>query len=465
MHFEKFYNDMNEHIKNKILFEKAKEYAYEYLDNIKDMEVFPCQDSLSMLDKFSEPMPASPGIPQEIIKLLHEVGSKATVAQTGGKYFGFVNGGVTPVALAAKWLADVWDQNSALYVMSPISSKLEELCEKWIVELLGLKEDTAAGFVSGSSTAIICGLAAARNDLLLRQGWDVTEKGLFGAPHIRVVIGQQAHSSVWKALSILGIGKGNVTIVPTDERGRMRADALPQLDRNTLVILQAGNVNGGAFDPINEICDIANKANAWVHIDGAFGLWAAACEKTRYLTKGIEKADSWSVDAHKTLNAPYDCGIVLCKKRSALLNTLQAAGSYLQYSENRDGMLYTTEMSRRARSIELWATLKYFGKSGIDALINHLCDMTELFANGLKEKGFIIENEIVFNQILVRCENEYQTTELLKKIQSSRVCWCGGAMWENKPVIRISVCSWQTTEVEIKECVELFADLRNNIAC
>lgn len=409
-------------------------------------------------------MPVGPGSSQEIIKLLHDVGSKTTIAQTGGKYFGFVNGGVTPVALAAKWLADIWDQNTALYMISPIASKLEDLCEKWIVELLGLHEDTA-GFVSGSSTAIICRLAAARNDLLLRQGWDVTEKGLFGAPPVRVVIGQQAHSSIWKALSILGFGKGNATIVPADEQGRMRVDALPLLDSDTLVILQAGNVNGGAFDPINEICDIANKANAWVHIDGAFGLWAAACENTRYLTKGIEKADSWSGDAHKTLNAPYDCGIILCKNRSVLVDAMQATGSYIQYSEKRDGMLYTPEMSRRARSIELWATLKYFGKSGIDELINYLCEMTKHFARGLKENGFFIENEIVFNQIMVRCENSYETTELLKRIQSSRVCWCGGAMWENKPVIRISVCSWQTTIFEIKECIDLFVDLRRSIAC
>lgn len=465
MYFEKFHNDMNEQIKTKILFEKSKEYAYDYLDRVKDMDVFPSQDSLSMLEKFSESMPVGPGSSQGIIKLLHDVGSKTTVAQTGGKYFGFVNGGVTPVALAAKWLADIWDQNTALYMISPIASKLEDLCEKWIVELLGLHEDTAAGFVSGSSTAIICGLAAARNDLLLRQGWDVTEKGLFGAPPVRVVIGQQAHSSIWKALSILGFGKGNATIVPADEQGRMRVDALPLLDSDTLVILQAGNVNGGAFDPINEICDIANKANAWVHIDGAFGLWAAACENTRYLTKGIEKADSWSGDAHKTLNAPYDCGIILCKNRSVLVDAMQATGSYIQYSEKRDGMLYTPEMSRRARSIELWATLKYFGKSGIDELINYLCEMTKHFARGLKENGFFIENEIVFNQIMVRCENSYETTELLKRIQSSRVCWCGGAMWENKPVIRISVCSWQTTIFEIKECIDLFVDLRRSIAC
>ena len=463
MHFEKLYNDMNEQIRNKELFEEAKKCAYDYMERIECMDVFPSCSSLSELDVLSESLPADPGSPQEIIKVLHEIGSKNTVAQSGGKYFGFVNGGITPVALASKWLSDTWDQNTALYVISPIAAKLEEICEKWIVELLGLPEDTAAGLVSGSSMATICGLAAARNELLSRQGWDVSEKGLFGAPPIRVVIGQQAHSSVWKALSMLGLGKGNAETVPADGQGRMRADKLPPLDSSTLLIIQAGNVNGGAFDPIDELCDIANKAGAWVHIDVAFGLWAAACENTQHLTQGIGKADSWSVDAHKTLNAPYDCGIVLCKQRSSLVNAMQAAGSYIQYSEDRDGMLYTPEMSRRARSIELWATLKYFGRSGIDGLVDRLCGLTRYFASKLEENGFIIENEVVFNQIVMRCSDPNETAELLKRIQSSGKCWCGGATWKNEPVIRISVCSWRTAANDIDECVRLFADLRRNI--
>jgi len=463
MYFEKLSDDMNEQIRNKELFEEAKKCAYDYIESVKNMDVFPSYNSLSKLDTLSESIPTNSGSPQEIIKLLHEIGSKNTVAQSGGRYFGFVNGGITPVALAAKWLSDAWDQNTALYVISPIAAKLEELCEKWIVELLSLPENTAAGFVSGSSTAIICGLAAARNELLSRQGWDVSEKGLFGAPPIRVVIGQQAHSSVWKALSMLGLGKGNAEVVHADEQGRMQIDRLPPLDSNTLLIIQAGNVNGGAFDPINELCNVANKVNAWVHVDGAFGLWAAACENTQHLTQGIEKADSWSVDAHKTINAPYDCGIVLCKQRSSLANTMQAAGSYIQYSENRDGMLYTPEMSRRARSIELWATLKYFGKSGIDELINHLCELTKYFALMLENNGFIIENEVVFNQIVMRCNNSDETTKLLKGIQSSGKCWCGGATWNNKPVIRISVCSWQTTTNDIDECIKLFVGSRGHI--
>jgi len=458
MYFEKFYKDMKGQVKSRELFEDAKRYAYDYMDNIDDMDVVPSPDSLSLLDKLTEPMPNSPGDPKDIIRMLHDIGSKNTSAETGGRYFGFVNGSVTPVALAAKWLADVWDQNSALYVISPIVSKLEDLCEKWLAELFGLPDDTAAGFVSGSSTAIICGLAAARNDILSRQGWNAAEKGLFGAPRVRVVLNKQVHSSVWKALSLLGFGRENCETVPTDPQGRIEISALPPLDANTILILQAGNVNGGAYDPIDEICDIANKAGSWVHVDGAFGLWAAACENTKHLTKGIEKADSWSVDAHKTLNSPYDCGIVLCRSRQALTGAMQASGSYIQYSGNRDGMQYTPEMSRRARSVELWATLKYFGKSGIDELINHLCQMTGYFAKGLSENGFSIENEVVFNQILVSCGESDKTKELLKCVQSSGKCWCGGAKWNEQPVIRISVCSWQTTAEDIDDCVKVFVE-------
>ena len=458
--FQRLHAEMTAQIEDKQLLDSARAYAYDYMDQVSSMDAFPSPGSLSLLDRLSEPMPDGPGVPEEIIRALHEVGSPNTVAQTGGKYFGFVNGGVTPVALAAKWLSDVWDQNSALYAMSPIASKLEEICEQWIVELLGLPEGTAAGFVSGSSTAIICGLAAARNELLARLGWDVSEQGLFGAPRIRVVVGEQAHSSVWKALSMLGLGKGTAELVPTDEQGRMRLDALPVLDDRTLLIIQAGNVNGGAFDPINDLCDAANAAHAWVHVDGAFGLWAAACDTTKHLVSGIEKADSWSADAHKTLNAPYDCGIVLCKDRSCLVNAMQATGSYIQYSDNRDGMLYTPEMSRRARSVELWATLKYFGKSGLDALVEQLCQMTRYFADGLKERGFIVDNDVVFNQIVMRCDTPEATTRLLDRIQSSGTCWCGGATWNGRPVIRISVCSWQTTTADIDQCLALFTELK-----
>ncbi|MBN1775584.1 MAG: aminotransferase class V-fold PLP-dependent enzyme, partial [Clostridiales bacterium] len=423
--------------------------------------VYPSAEAIDALKVFDEPMPDSPGDAMAVLDLLGTVGSDAAVAQSGGKYFGFVCGSLYPVALAGKWLSDTWDQNSALYVLSPIAAKLEEVCENWIVDILGLPEGTAAGFVSGSSVAIICALVVARNEILLRNGWDVHARGLFGAPPIRVVIGTQAHSSVYKALSFIGLGKDRIEFVPVDDQGRMLFERLPDLDANTLLIIQAGNVNSGAFDPIDALCDAARKAGTWVHVDGAFGLWAAASENTRHLTRGIEKADSWSVDAHKTLNAPYDCGIVLVKDADALTRSMQATASYVQYSENRDGMLYTPEMSRRARSIELWATLKYLGRSGLASLVDQLCDHAKYFASRLSEQGFIVPNNVVFNQILVQCESPEKTRETLSRLQNSGKLWCGGTVWKDLPAIRISVCSWQTTYEDIDDCVQTLVECRD----
>ncbi|MHC1770307.1 MAG: aspartate aminotransferase family protein [Flexilinea sp.] len=385
-------DEMYSQIHNKALFEQAKSFAFAYLDGIYDRNVFPTDAAIEKLNSFNEPLPEVPGNPQEILELLHEAGSPATVGQIGGRYFGFVNGSSVPISLAAKWLSDVWDQNAALFTTSPIISQLEAICEKWLVELFDLPAGTAAGFVSGSSTAALCGLAAGRNELLKRQGWNVNSDGLFGAPTIRVILGEQAHATIYKALSLLGLGSSRVEIVPVDDQGRMIARKMPVLDRRCLLITQAGNVNTGAFDPIDEICDYAQCVGAWVHIDGAFGLWAAGSQTRKYLTKGVEKADSWSLDAHKTLNTPYDCGIILCKDRKALLSTMQISGSYIINSEKRDNMHYTSEMSHRARAVELWAALKYLGKAGTGELVDRLCRHAERFARLLKAEGFQILN-------------------------------------------------------------------------
>ena len=452
--------DVKSQLVSKELYEQAKAYAFEYINQLEENRVFPDEHAIAALDIFDEPLTSSPSDPAHMLSMLHQVGSKATAAQSGGRYFGFVNGSHFPVAMAARWMADVWDQNSALYVMSPIVSKLEEVCEKWIVNLLGLPANTAAGFVSGSSSAILCALAAARNALLQKQNWNVSQNGLFGAPPIRVVLGEQAHSSVFKALSLLGIGNSQIIKTPVDHMGRIIPSLLPPLDQYTLLIVQAGNVNSGDFDPMAELCILAQKAGSWMHVDGAFGLWAAASKQKRALIAGFENADSWSADAHKTLNVPYDCGIVLCKSRSALSNAMQASGSYLQYSEHRDGMLYTQDMSRRARIVELWATMKYLGSDGIGELVDALCDSAAYFARQLKEYGFDIANEVVFNQVLVRCETPEITSHALKNIQSSGILWCGGAVWQNQPVIRISVCSYKTGKEEIDICVAAFIKAR-----
>lgn len=451
-----FWETHQQHNRDKAIYQQVMRYASDYLDTVRDRSVYPTDDALARLSELDEMMPDHPETAEMVLQMLHEIGSPATVAQGGGRYFGFVNGGVIPLALAARLLADVWDQNAGLFVMSPIASKLEALCEHWLVDLFGLPDDTSAGFVSGTSTATMVGLLIGRNELLKQQGWDVSERGLFGAPPIRVVTSEQAHSTVRKALAIIGIGQAQIDRISADEQGRFDASQLPELDNNTLVILQAGNVNSGAFDPFTDICEKANRAGAWVHIDGAFGLWAAASTSTKHLTDGIALADSWSVDGHKTLNTPYDSGIVLCKDRSAMVSALQATGAYMQFSDNRDGMLYVPEMSRRARGIEMWALLKSLGRQGIDTMIAQLCDRARLFATLLQEHNFRILNEVVFNQVVVACETPELTQTTLRNIQRDGTCWCGGSHWHGEPVIRVSVCSWVTTEDDVRVSVEAF---------
>jgi len=382
------------------------------------------------------------------------------VNQTAGRYFGFVNGGMLPVGLAARWLGDAWDQNTAHYVMSPIDSRLEEICERWIVSLLRLPDETAAGFVSGTTIANFSGLCAGRNELLRRRGWDVTRQGLYGAPRLRVIVGTDAHAAVHKSISMLGLGSDSIELVSSDDQGRMRPDQMPKLDEGALVIAQAGNVNSGAIDPVGAICERAHAAGSWVHVDGAFGLWARVVPPMREICDGIETADSWSVDAHKTLNVPYDSGIILCRHREALMNAFKASASYFQWSEHRDGMNFRPSMSSRARAIELWAVLKTLGRQGVQRLVEQVCENAREFARLLADQGFQIHNDVVFNQVLVSCENDALTKATLNKIQVSGECWCGGSSWRSKNVIRISVCDWATTQKEIERSVRAFVAAR-----
>lgn len=443
------------------LFEKAKSYAYDYLETLYHRPVFPTDEAIEGLKVFDEPFPDTPADSDQTLRMLHEHGSPATVAQAGGRYYGFVCGGVAPAAAAARWLSDVWDQNAGMYILSPIASRLETVCETWLIDILGLPGETAAGFVGGTMTATMCGLAAGRNTVLKQQGWDVISKGLFGAPPIRIVLGEQAHATVFKALAILGIGENRIERVPVDDQGRMIAKAVPELDDRTILILQAGNVNSGAFDPLEELCGRANEAAAWVHIDGAFGLWAAGSGSKKHLVHGMEKADSWAADAHKTLNAPYDCGIVLCRDREALVTAMHLSGSYIQYSEQRDGFLYTPDMSRRARGIDLWVTLRSLGRSGIEELVDGLCERAVQFADRLRSHGFRILNDVVFNQVLVACDTPEETRAVLEAVQRSGECWCGGAEWSGEPVIRVSVCSWVTTAENVEQSVRAFVRARD----
>ena len=445
---------------NMELYERAKDYALDYVRSVDARDVFPSDAAIAGLSAFVEELPDAGTDGLEILRLLHEHGSPATVAQTGGRYFGFVVGGALPVTVAARWLADVWDQNAGVYVMSPIAATLEDVCEKWLVELLGLPDGTAAGFVTGSSMATFCGLAAARNHLLAAQGWDVAADGLFGAPPIRVVLSEEAHSTVFKALSLLGLGGARVETVPSDEQGRMDAAHLPALDDATLLILQAGNVNTGAFDRFDLICERARAQGAWVHVDGAFGLLAAASRRFDDLTASMGLADSWSTDAHKTLNVPYDSGIVFCRDRKALAAALGMQGTYIVYSDERDSMQYTPEMSRRARGVEVWAALKSLGRTGVASLVETLHDQAKYFADRLRANGFEVVNDVCFNQVNVRVGDEAETRRVAHAIQRSGVCWCGTSARKGQPIIRISVCSHQTTRDDIDRSVAAFVQAR-----
>lgn len=444
-------------IQDSSLFQAAQQSGHEYLENIFNRNVFPTEKALLDLKEFDEDMPIGSSDANTVLHFLNTYGAPASLATLGGRYFGFVSGGAVPAGLAAKGLATFWDQAPAMHVLSPIGSKLESVVETWLRDLFHLPEKTVAGFVSGTSSANFCGLAAARFRLLANLGWNINEQGLHSAPRLRIVTGAHAHSTVLKAISLLGFGTENIEWVAVDGQGRILSEALPELDAKTIVILQAGNVNSGSFDNFEDICKKANQANAWVHIDGAFGLWAAAVNKLKHLTEGMELADSWAVDGHKTLNTPYDSGIVLCADEEAIRSALHMAGSYIVTSEQRDGMFYTPEMSRRARVVELWATLKYLGKVGIDEMIYEMHQRAVQFAKELsKIIGFTILNDVVFNQVLVQCATDPLTLKTMEYVQQLRDCWAGGSIWNERKVIRVSICSWATTAEDIRRSVKSF---------
>jgi glutamate/tyrosine decarboxylase-like PLP-dependent enzyme len=431
---------------SKSLLCQAQHAAFDYLDALKNRRVFPDESALKALSVFDEDLPEQLGDAQHIIALLAQEGSNATVAQNGGRYFGFVNGNALPVTLATKWLADVWDQNSALYLMSPISAKLEQVCQHWLNQLLGLPMHTVAGFVSGTSVATLSGLAAARFRQHQKLGWDVNHQGMFAAPRLRLILGRQTHGTVAKAITLLGFGSDNIEWVDCDDQGRLLVDALPVLD------------------DFKQICPLAKAAGAWVHIDGAFGLWAAASSHFAGLTQGFEQADSWSVDAHKTLNTPYDCGIILCQDAQALTAALHQQGSYIQYSEEleqrRDGMLFTPEMSRRARGTELWAALKFLGRQGVCELVLQLHHHAQYLAQSLEKTAFTVLNDVVFNQVIICCESDVLTTHTLALVQQSGEIWCGPSRWFDRAVIRLSICSWATEHSDIEHAIATLLDCR-----
>lgn len=429
----------------------AAKYATKYLRELDDRNVAPTGAALVGLQRLHEPFPEKPTDPEEVLAQLATIGGPATVTITGGRYFGFVNGGTLPASLGASWLVSAWDQNSCLRAMSPVVAEIEEITLRWVCEALGLPADLQGGFVTCATTANFTALATARQALLARQGWNVAEDGMFGAPEIKVVVGEEVHASIQKALNMAGFGQKRVTVVPSDEQGRMRADLLPRLDQNTLVCIQAGNVNTGAFDPAREICRQAREQGAWVHVDGAFGLWAAASPKYKYLVEGFELADSWATDAHKWPNSNYDCGILLVRDGAALRAAMNISAAYLTAGARREPMHHTPESSRRARAVELWAGLKSLGRVGLAELIERTCAHARRFAEGLREAGYEVLNDVVVNQVLVSFGTAEKTREVICRIQEDGTCWCGGTVWKGKTAMRISVSSWATTSADVEK--------------
>lgn len=436
------------------LLSTAAERAIRYRESLDERAVVPASAAVAGLAALGGPLPEGPTDPAQVLALLDEAGSPATVASAGGRYFGFVTGSSLPVTVAANWLAGAWDQNAALAAMSPVAARLEEIALDWLRDLLDLPPGCGGAFVTGATVANFTGLAAARHALLRQAGWDVEEDGLFGAPPITVIVGDEVHVSLLKALSLLGFGHRRVVRVPVDGQGRMRTGALPSIAGPTIVCLQAGNVNTGAFDPADEICAVAHAAGAWVHLDGAFGLWAAASPERAHLAAGVREADSWATDAHKWLNVPYDSGFAFVRDPAHLLGAMApSAAAYLPSEGAREPSHYTPESSRRARGVEAWAALRSLGRAGVADLVERTCRLAERFADGLRAAGFRVLNDVVLNQVLVSFGDADATRRIVAAVQAGGICWCGGTVWQGQAAMRISVSSYATTDADVERCL------------
>lgn len=434
----------------KALLNEVASRAAQYLEDLRDRRVAPSEQAIEQLSELDQPLPDAPASPEAVLEILDRIGSPATVATAGGRYFGFVIGGSLPAALAANWLAGAWDQNAGLFVATPTATFLEEVSLRWLLDVLQLPSECGGGFVTGATLANFTALAAARHAVLEQAGWDVEANGLFGAPPITAVVGAEAHPSVIKALRLLGLGGSRVITVPVDSQGRMRAEALPRIKPPAIVCIQAGNVNTGAFDPAERICALAHQAGAWVHVDGAFGLWAAASPRYAHLTSGVAEADSWATDAHKWLNVPYDSGLAFVRSAQHLGRAMSVTAAYLPQGAHREPSQFTPELSRRARGVEIWAALRSLGKSGLAELIERTCRHALHFAHLLSANGHEILNEVVLNQVLVSFGSAEKTRRVIERIQNDGTCWCGETVWQGRVAMRISVSSWATTEEDVE---------------
>ncbi|MGD9406713.1 MAG: pyridoxal-dependent decarboxylase [Gammaproteobacteria bacterium] len=425
-----------------------------FLETLDNRPVAPAPEAVANLDKFDVPLPQKGCDPETMLEQLDRLGSPATVASAGGRFFGFVIGGTLPATLAANWLAGAWDQNTGLWAGSPVGSALEIVSLRWLRELLDLDDAWGGAFVTGATMANFTCLAAARRALLGTAGWDVEKDGLYGAPEITVIAGEDAHATLFKALGMLGLGRERVIRVPADAQGRIREELVPPAEGPTLLCLQAGNVNSGSFDALRKISERVRGPQTWIHVDAAFGLWAAASSSRRHLVDGLELASSVCTDAHKWLNVPYDSGIALVRCPEALRGAMSFSTAYLPENERREPSHYTPELSRRARGVEVWAALATLGRDGLEELVDRNCRQARRFAQGLAGAGYEILNDVVLNQVLVSFGDDERTQKTIGKIQREGTCWCGGTRWQGKAAMRISVCSWATTDEDVERSLE-----------
>jgi glutamate/tyrosine decarboxylase-like PLP-dependent enzyme len=414
-------------------------------------------------------MPENGTPPAAIIEALAGAGITGTIASAGPRYFGFVVGGSLPAALAADWLVSTWDQNAGIFALSPLASTIEQVTGSWLRDLAGLPSTMSFGFVTGGHMANFTSLACARHRILREAGWDVEANGLNGAPPIEICVNQESHYTIFMALRLLGFGSARVRKIPADEQGRMRADRLAVALRETsgpcIVCAQAGNVNTGAFDPLPAIADAAKERGAWLHVDGAFGLWAAASPQHAHLVRGIERADSVASDAHKWLNVPYDCGLVFCADEAAHRGAMSLAAAYIVATgTERDPHEFVPEESRRARAIPVYAALCSLGRRGLAEIIERNCRQARRFGDALRAAGFDVLNEVVLNQVLVSFGTPELTQATIAGIQQDGTCWCGGTVWQGHTAMRISVSNWSTTDDDVERSIHAIIRCARSIA-
>ena len=438
---------------------EAFAHSLSYLDDLPERSISPAADLAQLRASLGGPLPDGPQDAARVVAELAAAAGPGVLASGSGRFFGFVVGGATPAALAADWLASVWDQNAGLYVLGPAAAVVEEIAGAWVADLLGLPPHASVGFVTGAQMANFTALAAGLHAVLARSGWDLGTAGLWGAPRVRVLAGEQRHGTVDRALRFLGAGTGVVEPVPADDQGRMRVDALEAAldDRPTIVCAQVGNVNTGAVDPVGEISDVAHRHGAWVHVDGAFGMWAAASPRLRPLVAGVERADSWATDAHKWLNVPYDCGLVFCTDPAAHRAAMGARAGYLVHGAagERDALDHNPEHSRRARGFAVYAALRALGRSGVADLVERSCALARRFAAQLGAAPDVeVLNDVVLNQVLVRFRDcDAVTRDVIDRVQHDGTCWCSGSVWQGRAVMRISVSNWSTDEADVDRSV------------